>query len=111
MDDAAIVRDELDRLFASNLARATAAATAAQERLNEWQRTGASRRDDVIAAWKQAAAQALTVAEAGQDPQAEVDRVDAIRRWAFAHGYWSPDLDLPAEVETALRKAVRTARR
>jgi hypothetical protein len=65
----------------------------------------------VIAAWKLAAARALATAEEGQDPQPEIDRVDAMRRWALAHGHWSPDEDLPAEVEVALRKAIRAARR
>jgi hypothetical protein len=111
MDDADIVRDEMDRLFASNLAAATAAVTAAKQRLDDWQRGGAGSRDEVITAWKQAAARALTVAKAGQDPQAEVDRLDAIRRWAYAHHHWSPDEDLPAEVEVALRQALRAARR
>jgi hypothetical protein len=111
MDDAGIVRDELDRLFTSNLAAATAAVTAAEQRLDEWRRTGTGSRDDVIAAWKQAAARALTVAKGGQDPQAEVDRVEAVRRWAYAHGHSSPNEDLPAEVDVALRQALRAGRR
>ena len=111
MDDADIVRDELDRYFASNLAATTAAVTNAQQSLDDWQRSGTSSRADVIAAWKYAAARALAVAEAGRDPQPEVDRVDAMRRWALAQGHWSPDEDLPAEVEVALRKVIRAARR
>jgi hypothetical protein len=65
MDDADIVRDELGRYFASNLAAMTAAA------------------------WKRAAARALAVAEAGRDRQPEVDRVNTMRRWALAQGHWS----------------------
>ena len=110
MDDADIVRDELDRLFTSNLADATAAATVAKRRLDEWQRSGISSRDEVIEAWKKAAARAFTTAEAGTDPHSEIERVEAIRRWALAHGHWSPDEELPAEVEVALRKALRAAR-
>jgi len=110
MDDADIARDELDRYFASNLAATTAAVADAQQRLDDWQRNGVSRRADVIAAWKHAAARALAVAEAGRDPLPEVDRVDAIRRWALAQGHWSPDEDLPAEVEVALRRAIRATR-
>jgi hypothetical protein len=41
MDDADIVRDELDRYFSSSLAT-TAAVTAAQQRLDDWQRTAAA---------------------------------------------------------------------
>src|SRR6266508_1508986 len=89
MDDADIVRDELDRYFASNLAATTAAVSNAQQSLDDWQRSGTSSRADVIAAWKYAAARALAVAQ----------------------GHWSPDEDLPAEVEVALRTAIRAARR
>jgi hypothetical protein len=42
MDDADIVRDELDRYFASNLAAATAVVAEAQQRLDDWQRSGIS---------------------------------------------------------------------
>jgi hypothetical protein len=111
MDDADAVRDELDRLFAGRLAEATAATVVAKRRLDEWQRGGISSQDEVIEAWKRAAARALAVAEAGTDPSAEIERVEMIRRWALDHGYWSADGDLPAEVEVALRKALRTARR
>jgi len=65
----------------------------------------------VIEAWKRAAARALAAAEASTDPSAEIERVEAIRRWALDHGHWSADDDLPAEVEVALRKALRTVRR
>jgi len=86
------------------VAATTAAVADAKQRLDDWQRTGISSRADVIAAWKRAAARALAVAEAGRDPQAEVDRVEAMRHWALAQGHSNPDEDLPAEVEVVLRK-------
>src|SRR6266568_3685294 len=110
MEDADIVRAELDRYFVNEVAAARAALTEAQQRLDEWHRAGAPARQDVIAAWKLAAASAMAAAQGGQDPQLQIDRVQAIRRWALAHGHWSEDADLPAEVEVALRKALRTAR-
>jgi len=109
MDDADIARDELDRHFADALATATAALTDARQRLDDWQRNGISTREDAIAAWKLAARQALAAAHDGRNPQQEIDRVQAMRRWAEAQGYWSAEEDLPAEVEVALRKAIRTA--
>ena len=110
MDDAHIARDELDRYFNADLASATAALNEAQRRLDDWHRTGISSRQDTIAAWKLAAATALATAKDGRDPQPEIDRVDAMRRWALAQGHWSSDEDLPAEVEVALRKAMRVGR-
>ena len=96
--------------LAASASKARAALTEAQQRLDDWRRTGAQSRRDVIAAWKLAAANALEVAKSGQDPQLAIDRVQAVRRWLLAQGYWSEDDDLPAEVEVALRKALRTAR-
>ncbi len=111
MDDADIARDELDRYFASSLAAATAALSEAQQRLDDWHRTQVSSRKDAIAAWKLAAARALAATEEGRDPQPEINRVESMRRWVQAQGHWSPEEDLPAEVEVALRNALRAARR
>jgi hypothetical protein len=34
-----------------------------------------------------------------------------MRRWVEEQGLWSPDDDLPAEVEMAIRGAIRAGRR
>jgi hypothetical protein len=62
MEDADIVRAELDLYFTSEVEEALAALTEAQQRLDNWRRTGAQSRPDGIAAWKLAAANALDVA-------------------------------------------------
>ncbi|MEJ3741721.1 hypothetical protein WEI85_00265 [Actinomycetes bacterium KLBMP 9797] len=111
MNDADIAREELDRHFASSLAAATVALTEAQQRLDDWRRNGVSGREDAIGAWKLAASRALAAAQDGRDPQPEIDRAEAMRRWVEANGYWSAEDDLPADVEVALRKTARLARR
>ena len=75
MEDAYIVRAELDRHFVRDVEAARTALAEAQQRLDDWRRTGAQSRQDVIAAWKLAAANALAVAQDGQDPQPAINRV------------------------------------
>jgi hypothetical protein len=109
MEDADIARDELDQHFVDAVAAATAALSEAEARLGEWRGSGTVAPDDAIAAWKRTARKAYAAAHEGRDPQPEIDRTQAMRRWVEAHGFWSDD-DLPADVEVALRKASRSVR-
>jgi hypothetical protein len=110
MDDAEIANAELDRYLATRVERLKTALVEAEQQLHDWRHTGTPTRHDLIEAWKHTAVYALQQARDGQDPLAAVERVQALRRWLVAEHYWSEDDEIPAEVEIALRKALRAAR-